>query len=291
MNQLLCEIASKDANLDSSDLKELGKVSLEASKIGSKVLMSKYGKIRDVKSKGSGGNLVTSADLESEQAVIQYLRKECPEISILAEESGYIGNSDSLTWCIDPLDGTTNYAHGYPFFSTSIGLVWKKVPLLGAISAPALRENFWGIPGVGAFCNGEKIFASKTNSLQDSLLVTGFAYDRVKIKDNNYAEFCWLTHRTQGVRRAGAASVDLAYVACGKIDGYWERGLSAWDVAAGIPIAELAGCKICDYKGGGFDLTNGRVFACTPSLKEPLLNELKKVQPLPEVTYGTAKYN
>ncbi len=289
MNSLLCENASEEAGLTSSDIKELSAICKEAASMGSMILKNNFGNISKIKHKGSGGDLVTNADLEAESAIINYLRKESPEIAILAEETGSIGNNDSLTWCIDPLDGTTNFAHGFPFFATSIGLIWRKIPILGSISAPALGENYCGIPRKGSFCNGERIYSSNTKSLQESLLVTGFAYDRQKVKDNNYAEFCWLTHRTHGVRRAGAASLDLAYVASGKIDGYWERGLSPWDLAGGLPIAELAGCEISDYKTGEFDLNSGRVLACAPGLKESLLNELKKVQPLPEATYGSSQ--
>jgi hypothetical protein len=154
----------------------------------------------------------------------------------LAEESGAAGEQDGLRWCVDPLDGTTNFAHGYPFFATSIGLTFRQTPVLGAIAVPFLGEVYWGAPGLGAFCNEQAINVSSCQQLEDSLLVTGFAYDRHTRLDNNYAEFCWFTHRTRGVRRGGAAAVDLAFVAAGRQDGYWERGLSPWDLAAGCRL-------------------------------------------------------
>ncbi len=126
-------------------------------------------------------------------------------------------------------------------------------------------------------------------SLTDSLLVTGFAYDRVNVIDNNYAEFCWLTHRTRGVRRGGAAAIDLAFVACGRLDGYWERGLSKWDLAAGAAIVELAGGSLSNYPEGDFDLNTGRILACTPGIHSDLKDELRKVIPLTCEAYGVSK--
>ncbi len=158
-------------------------------------------RIKTIKCKGTAGDLVTNADIECEKLIIEYLEKETPYISILAEESGYKSKDGELKWCIDPLDGTTNYAHGYPFFATSIGLIWNSNPILGAISVPSLNEIYYASPEHGSYCNGEKINVTNTNSLSDSLLVTGFAYDRREVLDNNYSEFCWLTHLTHGVRR------------------------------------------------------------------------------------------
>ncbi len=280
------EIVAKQASLGIKDIHYFSAVARKAAYKGGEVLNKNFGKISSIKSKGRIGDLVTNADLEAEKVVIDYLNNECPELSILAEESGSKGETNLLTWCIDPLDGTTNYAHGYPFFATSIGLLWEMKPILGAIYAPALNEEFWCIPGKGSYCNDTPISVSIVSELVDSLLVTGFAYDRQTTSDNNYAEFCKLTHLTRGVRRAGAASVDLAYVAAGRIDGYWERGLSPWDLAAGVAIASVAGAEIADYKGGNFNIETGRVLACNAALKKPLLKELGNIKPLPGATYG-----
>ena len=170
------------------------------------------------------------------------MRRHFPQHSILAEESGKLGNQDNeFLWAIDPLDGTTNYAHQYPCFAVSIGLMIQGVPKVGVIYDPFRDELFRAAAGLGATRNRRPIQVSQTAELGKSLLVSGFAYDRRETPDNNYAEFCHLTHLTQGVRRDGAAALDLAYVACGRVDGYWERGIAHWDVVAGIILVQEAG--------------------------------------------------
>ena len=281
----LCDEAARKSGLELSRIEELLFIAKQASEKGGVILMESYGKINEIKSKGRVGDLVTNADLHAEKEIIEFLSKETPQIEILAEESGKIGSRASLRWCIDPLDGTTNFAHGYPFFATSIGLCWNDLPLLGSISIPFIKEVYYAAPRLGAFCNQEKINVSKSNRLIDSLLVTGFAYDRFTELDNNYSEFCWLTHRTRGVRRGGAAAVDLAFVAAGRIDGYWERGLARWDMAAGIPIVEEAGGLVSNYPSGNFNISSGKVLATTPGIELELKEELAKVNPLPQNFY------
>ena len=158
--------------------------------------------------------------------------------------------------------------------------------MLGAIAVPFLGEVYWGAPGVGAFCNERAINVSSCKQLEDSLLVTGFAYDRHTRLDNNYAEFCWFTHRTRGVRRGGAAAVDLAFVAAGRQDGYWERGLSPWDLAAGVALVDIAGGCISGYGGDPFQLNSGRVVAAGPQLHPAILNVLAQVTPLDGPSFG-----
>jgi myo-inositol-1(or 4)-monophosphatase len=230
---------------------------------------------------------VTEADLAAEQAVLAVLEAETPELGVLAEESGRrSGHGGDLEWCVDPLDGTTNYAHRYPFFATSIGLTWQGAPLLGALAAPALDALYWAAPGLGAWCNEEAIRVSDCNGLASSLLVTGFAYDRHTRLDNNYAEFAWFTHRSRGVRRGGSASMDLAFVADGRLDGYWERGLSPWDLAAGVVLVEQAGGVVCSYDGSPADLSTGRLIACTPGLQQALIEGLAACRPLSGASFG-----
>jgi myo-inositol-1(or 4)-monophosphatase len=187
---------------------------------------------------------------------------------------------------VDPLDGTTNYAHRYPFFGTSIGLTWRGQPLLGALAVPALEQLYWAAPGQGAWCNDAPIRVSSCDGLASSLLVTGFAYDRHERLDNNYAEFAWFTHRTRGVRRGGAAAVDLAFVADGRLDGYWERGLSPWDLAAGVVLVEQAGGVVCAYDGGPARLAEGRLIACTPGVRQALIDGLAACRPLTGASFG-----
>ena len=220
-----------------------------------------------------------------EEKIKEYLTIKTPDISIYAEESGKLIKTSELTWCIDPLDGTTNYSHGYPFFGTSIGLLYKNNPILGSISVPYLNELYSACIGKGAYCNDKEIWVSNTSTLFDSLLVTGFSYDRFDIEDNNYAEFCYLTHKTRGVRRGGAAAVDLAFVASGKVDGSWERGLEIWDLAAGAIIVKEAGGVVSDYPKGEFNLSSGRILACSPKLEKELKLELSKVSPLNKEHY------
>tara|TARA_Y100000766_G_C18778554_1_gene542081 strand:- start:146 stop:994 length:849 start_codon:yes stop_codon:yes gene_type:complete len=261
------------------DLLQLFDIAKSSATIGNEILKKNYNKIQTISSKGRKGDLVTNVDLEVENKIKEYLLSQTPNISIIAEESGKLHKSSNLTWCIDPLDGTTNYSHGYPFFGTSIGLVYQNKPILGAISVPYLDELYSGCIGEGSYCNNTKIKVSNTSLLSESLLVTGFSYDRFETEDNNYAEFCYLTHKTRGVRRGGAAAVDLAFVASGKVDGYWERGLEVWDIAAGAIIVKEAGGIVAGYPNGEFDLSSGRILACGPNLEEELNKELSNVSP------------
>ena len=267
------------------DLFKLWEIAKKSALIGNEILIENYDNIQKISSKGRKGDLVTNVDLEIEEKIKEFLFTKTPNISIHAEESGRLIKSSDLTWCIDPLDGTTNYSHGYPFFGTSIGLLYKDDPILGAISVPYLNELYYACIGKGAFCNDKRISVSNPSTLLDSLLVTGFSYDRFEIEDNNYAEFCYLTHKTRGVRRGGAAAVDLAFVAAGKVDGYWERGLEIWDLAAGAIIVKEAGGVVSNYPNGEFNISSGRILACSPKLEKELKLELSKVSPLNKQNY------
>ena len=278
----LSEIEELANQVNLSILYEIAKNSAQ---IGNEILKINYNKIQKISSKGRKGDLVTNVDLEVENKIKEYLLQETPNISIHAEESGKLNKSSDLTWCIDPLDGTTNYSHGYPFFGSSIGLVYKNNPIIGAISVPYLSELYSACIGLGSFCNDIKLKVTSPSNLSDSLLVTGFAYDRFEVEDNNYAEFCYLTHKTRGVRRGGAAAVDLAFVAAGKVDGYWERGLEVWDLAAGAIIVKEAGGTISDYPSGEFNLSSGRILACSPSIEKELKKELDNVSPFNKNLY------
>ena len=286
MTDTICTAAAHAAGLTPDDLRSLASIARQTAEMGGAELMRHYGRLNSVESKGRIGDLVTNADLAAEQVVLQELARATPHIAVLAEESGAEGEQKGLRWCIDPLDGTTNFTHGYPFFATSIGLTFQQQPVLGAIAVPFLNETYWGAPGLGAHCNDSNIQVSRCERLEDSLLVTGFAYDRHTRLDNNYAQFCWFTHRTRGVRRGGAAAVDLAFVAAGRQDGYWERGLAPWDLAAGVALVELAGGTISGYGGERFDLGSGRVVASGPALHPRIVEVLNQVQPLPGEAFG-----
>lgn len=259
-------------------------IATEAALAAGAVLQKYWGNLESVKEKGRPGDLITEADAAAETVVLEILNRHFPDHQILAEESGKQGNQTSqYLWAIDPLDGTTNYAHQYPFFATSVGLLVDGIPQVGVIFDPFRQELFRAAKGLGATRNRQPIHVSTTSTLANSLLVTGFAYDRRETKDNNYAEFCHLTHLTQGVRRAGAASLDLAYVACGRLDGYWERGLSPWDITAGVVLVEEAGGKVTAYDQRPFDLYTGRILATNGNLHHALSTELLNVEPLPHL--------
>jgi myo-inositol-1(or 4)-monophosphatase len=256
-------------------------IATEAALAAGAILQSYWGHLETVEEKGRPGDLVTVADKEAEAAILKVLQRHVPEHSILAEESGQLGNNQSnYLWAIDPLDGTTNYAHQYPIAATSIGLLISGKPQVGAIYNPFRDELFRAAKGLGATRNRRPIQVSQTPELSKSLLVSGFAYDRRETSDNNYAEFCHLTHLTQGVRRSGSASLDLSDVACGRLDGYWERGLSPWDVVAGIILVEEAGGKVTAYDGSPLVIDSGRILATNGQIHDQLSTELLQVPPL-----------
>ncbi|MCT7959316.1 inositol monophosphatase [Laspinema sp. D1] len=256
-------------------------IATEAALDAGAIIQSYWGNLNAIEEKGRPGDLVTAADKASEKAILEVLRRHVPEHGILAEESGKLGDSTSqYLWAIDPLDGTTNFAHQYPPFGVSIGLLIDGIPQVGVVFDPFHNELFRAAKGLGATRNRQPIRVSETVELRNSLLVTGFAYDRRETPDNNYAEFCHLTHLTQGVRRSGSASIDLCYVSCGRLDGYWERGLSPWDLAAGVVILSEAGGKITAYDGSPWKIESGRILATNGKLHESLSQELLQVKPL-----------
>jgi myo-inositol-1(or 4)-monophosphatase len=258
-------------------------IATEAALAAGAVLQSYWGKLEEIEEKGRPGDLVTEADKAAEAVVLDVLHRHVPDHAILAEESGQLGDrQNKYLWAIDPLDGTTNYTHQYPFFAVSIGLLIDGIPQVGVIYDPFHQDLFRGATGLGATRNRRPIQVSKTTQLDRSLLVTGFAYDRRETADNNYAEFCHLTHLTQGVRRGGAASIDLAYVACGRLDGYWERGLSPWDLAAGVVLVQEAGGLVTAYNQQPFDLSSGRILATNGLIHSELSDQLGQLKPLLE---------
>ena len=278
--------AYEQSGLSSVELEQLTAVARRAAEAGGEQLRQHFGRLQQVREKGRSGDLVTEADHAAEAAVLALLEAETPQIGVLAEESGRRPRPGELEWCVDPLDGTTNYAHSYPLFGTSVGLCWRGQPLLGALAAPGLEQLYWAAPGLGSWCNGSRLAVSACPSLEQALLVTGFAYDRRSRLDNNYAEFAWFTHRSQGVRRGGSVALDLAFVAAGKLDGIWERGLSPWDLAAGAVLVEQAGGVVSAYDGSAFAIDSGRILACGATLQPALIEGLASCRPLVGASYG-----
>lgn len=242
-----------------------------------RILMSRLGRLGrgDVTNKGRV-DLVTAADHESERHVLACIRQRYPEHTIVSEEDSPASASAAARWIVDPLDGTTNFVHGFPFFAVSIAFERDGQTEVGVVHAPALGETFHAIAGDGAFRNGERLRVSTTAGLIDSLLATGFPYDRWERADNNLGAFARLTMATQGVRRVGAASLDLAYVAAGRLDGYWEIGLKPWDVAAGALIVSEAGGCVTDYAGGPNVGSGAEIVATNGRLHDELLDALRR---------------
>ena len=251
-------------------------IATEAALNAGAILKHYYGNLKQIREKETPGDLLTEADLASEKSIIELLQRHLPDIPIHAEEAGQIsGPKDSpYLWMIDPLDGTVNYAHGYPMFSISISLLYNKDPIVGVVYNPYRKELFKAAKGLGATLNRQPIQVSKTENLKDALLTTGFAYDRRQTKDNNYIEFCCLTHHTQGVRRGGSAALDLTDVACGRLDGYWERGIRPWDMSAGICILREAGGFVTAYDKSPLDLYSGRLLATNHKIHNQLSQSL-----------------
>lgn len=263
-------------NLTSAELHQYLNVATAAATEGGAILRKYWGKLSSVREKKYHWDLVTEADQESEQVVLEILSKHFPSHVILAEETGLSSQiKNDFVWAVDPLDGTTNYTHQFPMVSVSIGLLFKGTPIVGVVFNPIFNEMFQGAKGLGAKLNGQPLEVSKVNTLKSSLLVTGFPYDRENNKDNNYPEFCHLTNIAQGVRRIGSAAIDLAYVAAGRLDGYWERGLQPWDLAAGVLLIEEAGGKVSSYDLSPFDVYAGRTLATNGLIHEQLSQELK----------------
>ncbi|OGX27392.1 MAG: hypothetical protein A2879_04550 [Omnitrophica WOR_2 bacterium RIFCSPHIGHO2_01_FULL_49_10] len=223
----------------------------KASKIvlrAGKYLKQNSKKIKSIAFKGSI-NLVTNVDREVENILIGSLRKEFPDIGFLSEEIGEIRPGSGLKWIIDPIDGTTNFAHGFPFYSISLALEREKKPILGIVYDPVRNELFSAERGRGAHLNGKPIKVSPQKDLKKSLLMTGFSYKLGKSMEANLVHFRNFLIASQAVRRAGSASLDLCYVACGRLEGFWELDLKPWDTAAGWLIVKEAGGEVTTFSG------------------------------------------
>ncbi len=219
-------------------------------------------------------DLVTEVDLASEELIVKSIRANHPGHDILAEENDYAALCSGFTWIIDPLDGTTNYAHGIPWFCVSIALEIENVVTVGVIYHPMMEQLFTVIRGEGAFLNGERLGVSSRSPLRQSLLATGFPYDRAVDQDNNFDHFFKFQLGARAVRRFGAAALDLAYVATGRLDGFWESKLKPWDLAAGVLLVEEAGGTVTGYAGEPYDIRDGRILASNGRIHAEMLETL-----------------
>lgn len=221
-------------------------------------------------------NLVTQVDKAAEQAIIRKIRKAFPSHAILAEESGaQRQNGSSFRWIIDPLDGTTNYAHNLPVSSVTIAFEAEGTVLLGGVYDPLREELFFAEKGKGAFLNRKRIRVSQTKKLEDALLCTGFPYDRRNNPDQYLKIFREFLMTAQELRRLGSAALDLSYVACGRLDGYWEFKLQPWDKAAGLLLVQEAGGKMTDLSGDAVTLTGIQNVATNGLIHSEMLRILK----------------
>jgi len=267
----LVEIAQMRRELDFAQ-----KIAKEAGEL----LLSHFGNLKasEISYKGRR-NVVTVADKEAESLIVDSIRREFPDDSVLAEEATRDAVSDGRLWVVDPLDGTVNFAHGVPIFCVSIALMVKKQVRVGVVHAPVAEETWWAVRGEGAFLNGRRCRVTRTTDIRRSLLATGFAYIREETQHNNLPNFNRLNLVAEGVRRTGSAALDLCYVACGRYDGFWELYLWPWDVAAGSLIVVEAGGVVTDLKGGDDYIFSFNIAASNGRIHQQLLAHL---DPFPE---------
>jgi myo-inositol-1(or 4)-monophosphatase len=240
------------------------------------ILRDGFGKQHQVEFKGEI-DLVTEIDHQSEEYILAEVNKRFPGHQIFSEESGEQTGSAGDVWYIDPLDGTLNYSHGLAIFAVSIAYAQQGQLSLAAVYDPMADEMFTAERGKGAWLNGKPIRVSASSELKSSLLVTGFPYDAWTNPVNNFAEFQNFSMRTQGVRRLGSAALDLCYVAAGRLDGFWEIRLNAWDVAAGGLIAQEAGALVTDVRGGRDFISKPQsILAANPALHARMLEVLRE---------------
>jgi len=249
---------------------------IETVREAGQILLEKFGRKINVSKKGDI-NLVTEADLASEKLIIERVKSYYPKHAILAEESGdavLLEGDNKWKWIIDPLDGTTNYAHGYPCFCVTIALEHDGEIVIGVTFDPTRNELFAAERGKGATLNNKPIRVSDTEKLSESLIVTGFPYN-FKEKENFARHLTDFLLHSRGVRRDGSAAIDMAYVACGRFDGFWEEGLNPWDVAAGYLLIEEAGGQVTYYNGEKYNIYSPPICGSNGLIHSEMLRVLK----------------
>jgi myo-inositol-1(or 4)-monophosphatase len=260
-----------------SDTERFVQVAAEVAREAGKLLMEKFGTELKIARKGEV-NLVTEADLAAEALIVSRILAAFPGHTILAEENHSARKAGSYIWVIDPLDGTTNYAHGFPVFAVSIGLEIGGVLACGAVYNPVLDQMFTARRGSGAWCNGKPIGVSTTESLGESLLSTGFPYEIRTSPDNNLDNFREFALRAQGVRRGGSAALDFCSVAAGSFDGFWEISLHPWDCAAGYLLVREAGGRVTNFRGEEGSIYEPEMVASNGRIHEEMLSTLSKIR-------------
>jgi myo-inositol-1(or 4)-monophosphatase len=249
---------------------------IETARAAGHLLLEKYGRITAITKKGDY-NLVTEADLASEALIIDRIRSHFPRHTILAEESGdmaVVGGDSKWKWIVDPLDGTTNFAHGYPCFCVTLALEHEGELVVGVTYDPTRNELFSAEKGQGASLNFKPIHVSSTEKLSESLIVTGFPYD-FKDREDFARHLTAFLLQSRGVRRDGSAAIDMAYVACGRFDGFWEEGLNPWDMAAGLLMINEAGGRVSNYDGTPLNIYKPPICASNGVIHDEMLAVLK----------------
>ncbi len=248
-------------------------VLLEALQTAGRIISKNFNKKKKITYKGDI-DIVTETDKKAESAVIGVIEKNFPNDAILAEESGFKRKA-KRRWIIDPIDGTTNFFHSFPHVAVSIAYEEDEEILLGGVFDPVKNELFFAQKGKGAKLNGKKICVSETKKLSSSLLATGFPYDRKKYPDEYLKLFKLFMKTSMGIRRCGVASLDLCYVACGRIDGFWELKLKPWDTAAGILIVTESGGRVTNFKGKKFNIFMPEIVAANKNISREMTRLLK----------------
>jgi myo-inositol-1(or 4)-monophosphatase len=254
------------------------RVAVEAARAAGRLLLSEWPAARRIQYKGQPTNLVTEMDARAESVVLGALREAFPEDAVLSEEAGALAGRSGRRWIVDPLDGTTNYAHGLPLFGVSIALQAGARVVLGVVYDPSRDELYVAERGGGATVNDRPLAVSAAAILDESLLVTGFPYNIRETRDNNLTEYAAFSVRARAVRRLGSAVLDLAWLASGRVDGFWELRLGAWDVAAACLLVEEAGGRVSNLTGGPLDLDAPQLVASNGRIHDAILDVLREVR-------------
>ena len=244
--------------------------------LGAGEILTKGSKKRPTVKFKSRVDLVTAIDLKSEKYITGRIKKTFPDHAILAEESGRSKNISTYLWVIDPLDGTTNYAHGYPAYCVSIALMVNNKIVIGVIFDPIHNELFYTARGKGAFMNKRRISVSAKTKLTHSLLATGFPYDIAESRIDNLDNFARMYKASRGIRRGGSAALDMCYLACGRFDGFWELKLHPWDTAAGLLLVREAGGRVTKIDGGKYSIFDNSILASNGKIHKQMQQVLLK---------------
>lgn len=248
---------------------------IHISKEASEIIREGFGKNFQIEFKTGDNNLVTEIDKNSEKLIIDFVQKKYPKHSILAEERGELIKDSEYLWVIDPLDGTTNFAHGLPIFSVSIGIQKNGDTICGVVYDVMQNIVYSTEKGSGAFANGKEIVVSDCSSLSQSLLVTGFPYNINENPEGAFEKFEKLTRASRGMRRLGSAAIDFCYVARGAFDGFWEVYLNPWDICAGKLLVEEAGGLVTDFEGNSININSNKILASNGAIHQALIEQLK----------------